>query len=372
MRQLVSLTEEERQHLHLFVHRGKANARTLTRARVLLKVDERWKDQDIVAAFDICQATVTNVCKRYTEGGLEAVLHDKVQQHRRSALSGLQTAHLIAVACSPSPDGHDHWTVRLLAQKAVELGFVKSISPNTIHELLKKTNSSPGSTSTGAYHQSEGRRVAAMEDVLDLYEEEYDPHYPTVCLDEKPVVLHADVQPPVPVESGQPERVDYEYERRGTRNLFVMVEPLAGWRHVEVTAQRTMQDYAKVVRWLVDSVYPHAEYVRLVQDNLNTHTPASLYETFPPAEARRILQRVEFHYTPKHGSWLNMAEIDIAILERNALSRRLPDEAALRRQVLAVETERNTQRRGITWQFSSRDARRKLERLYPVKEPVAD
>lgn len=208
-----------------------------------------------------------------------------------------------------------------------------------------------------------------MEDVLDLYEEPYDPHYPTVCLDEKPVVLHADVQPPVPVAPGKAERVDYEYERKGTRNLFVMVEPLAGWRHVEVTGQRTMQDYAQVVRWLVDEVYPQAEYIRLVQDNLNTHTPASLYETFPPAEARRILQRLEFHYTPKHGSWLNMAEIEIAILERNALSRRLPDEAALRRQVLAVETERNHQRRGIAWQFTSREARVKLERLYPVKAP---
>jgi hypothetical protein len=122
-----------------------------------------------------------------------------------------------------------------------------------------------------------------MEDVLDLYEEEYDPQYPTVCLDEKPVVLHADVQPAVPVEPGKPERVDYEYERRGTRNLFVLVEPRACWRHVEVTEQRTMQDYAKVLRWLVDEIYPHAEYIRLVQDNLNTHTPASLYETFPPA-----------------------------------------------------------------------------------------
>jgi DDE superfamily endonuclease len=185
-------------------------------------------------------------------------------------------------------------------------------------------------------------------------------------------VLHADVQPPVPVEPGQPERVDYEYERKGTRNLFVMVEPLAGWRHVEVTEQRTRHDYAKIVRWLVDEVYPHAEYIRLVQDNLNTHTPASLYETFPPAEARRLLQRVEFHYTPKHGSWLNMAEIEIAIFERNALSRRLPDEEALRRQVSAVETERNHQHRGIRWQFTSRDARVKLSRLYPVKEPVAE
>jgi DDE superfamily endonuclease len=211
-----------------------------------------------------------------------------------------------------------------------------------------------------------------MEDVLDLYEEEYDPQYPTVCLDEKPVVLHADVQPLVPVAPGRPERVDYEYERKGTRNLFVVVEPLAGWRHVEVTARRTMQDYAKVVRWLVDEVYPHAEYIRLVQDNLNTHTPGALYETYPPAEACRILQRLEFHYTPKHGSWLNMAEIEIAILERLALSRRLEDEAALCHQVLAVETERNAQRRGIAWQFTSRDARHKLERLYPVKASPLD
>jgi hypothetical protein len=211
-----------------------------------------------------------------------------------------------------------------------------------------------------------------MQDVLGLYEEEYDPRYPTVCLDEKPVVLHADVQPPVPVEPGQPERVDYEYERRGKRNLFVMVEPLAGWRHVEVTEQRTMHDYAKIVRWLVDEIYPHASSIRLVQDNLNTHTPAALYETFPPAEARRILQRLEFHSTPKHGSWLNMAEIEIAILERNALSRRLPDEVALRRQVSAVETERNEQRRGIAWQFTSHDARRKLERLYPIKVTASD
>ncbi|MGZ3608480.1 MAG: helix-turn-helix domain-containing protein [Ktedonobacteraceae bacterium] len=152
----VTLTEEERRTLESFVHRGKANARTLTRARILLKSAEGWSTAELAAAFDECEATVTNVRGRFAQGGLEAVLHDKVQQHRRSALSGLQTAHLIAVACSPAPDGHDHWTVRLLAQKAVELGFVTNISPNTIHELLKKTNSNPGSTSTGACHRSEG------------------------------------------------------------------------------------------------------------------------------------------------------------------------------------------------------------------------
>jgi len=149
MRQPICLTEEERKHLHVFVHRGKANARTLTRARVLLKAGEGWQDKEIIAALDICQATVTNVYKRSVEGGLEGVLHDKVQQRRRQALTGPQAAHLIAIACTPAPDGHDHWTVRLLANKAVELGFVSGISPDTIHQLLKKTNSSPGSMSTG-------------------------------------------------------------------------------------------------------------------------------------------------------------------------------------------------------------------------------
>jgi transposase len=150
MRQPISLTDQEHQYLQMFVHRGKANTRTLTRARVLLKGAEGWKDQEIVAAFDICQATVTNVYKRYTEDGLEAVLYDKAQQHRRHALTGQQAAHLIAIACSPVPDGHDHWTVRLLANKAVELGFVNNISPNTIHQLLEKTNSNRGSMNTGA------------------------------------------------------------------------------------------------------------------------------------------------------------------------------------------------------------------------------
>src|SRR6266699_5885138 len=151
----ITLSNEERTTLESFVHRGKANARTLTRARILLKSADEWRTSALAAAFDVCEATVTNVRGRFVQGGLEAVLHDKVQQHRRSALSGLQSAHLIAVACSPAPDGHDHWTVRLLAQKAVELGFVTNISPTTIHELLKKTNSKPGSTNIGACHQSE-------------------------------------------------------------------------------------------------------------------------------------------------------------------------------------------------------------------------
>ncbi|TMC40054.1 MAG: IS630 family transposase, partial [Chloroflexi bacterium] len=165
--------------------------------------------------------------------------------------------------------------------------------------------------------------VAAMEDVLDLYEEEYDPRYPRVCFDEKLVAPEAEVRPREPMKPGQAERVDYEYERLGTANLFFFVDPARGWRHVEMTEHRTKIDYAHCIRWLVDAVYPQAQYIRIVQDNLNTHTAAALYEAFEPAEARRILQRVEFHYTPKHGSWLNMAEIEISIFARGCLSRRV-------------------------------------------------
>ena len=204
-----------------------------------------------------------------------------------------------------------------------------------------------------------------MEDVLDLYEEEYDPLYPTVCFDEKLVAPEADVRPPKLMGSGQPERIDYEYERLGTANLFFFVEPLSGWRHVEMTEHRTKIDYAHCIRWLVDQVYPNVEYIRIVQDNLNTHTPAALYEAFEPAEARRILQRVEFHYTPKHGSWLNIAKIEIGIFARGCLSRRVESLNTLRERIAALETERNASRSTISWRFTSHDARLKLHELYP-------
>jgi DDE superfamily endonuclease len=207
-----------------------------------------------------------------------------------------------------------------------------------------------------------------MEDVLTTYELPYDADYPQVCLDEKLVTLHADVVEPLPVQPGQPERVDYEYERLGTANLFVMVERLAGCRHVEVTARRTAQDYARQLQWLADVRYPDATKIRLVQDNLNTHRLANLYLVFPPAEARRLAERFELHYTPTHGSWLNMAEIEIGIVERECLGRRVPDLATLQRRVLALETERNVAQASINWRFTSIDARTKLARLYPKLE----
>ena len=207
--------------------------------------------------------------------------------------------------------------------------------------------------------------VANMEDVLDLYAEPYAPQKPVVCFDETSTQLLAETRPALPAQPGRPLRQDYEYRREGTRNLFLACEPLAGWRHVALTQRRTAQDFAQQMRWLADEAYPEAEVVRVVLDNLNTHRPASLYQTFPAAEARRIAKRLEFHYTPKHGSWLNMAEIEFSVLARSCLKQRLPDEETLRQEVQALEQERNAAKATIHWRFNTQDARTKLHRLYP-------
>ena len=209
-----------------------------------------------------------------------------------------------------------------------------------------------------------------MEDVLDLYAEPYDPDRPVVCFDETSTQLLADTRPPIPVRPGQPRRQDYEYRRAGTRNIFLTCEPLAGWRHVAITERRTMEDFAHQMRWLVDEAYPDAPVVRVVLDNLNTHRMASLYETFPAAEARRIVRRLEFHHTPKHASWLNMAEIEFSVLTRACLQGRNPDETALQRAINAYEVQRNASKATINWRFNTQDARTKLHRLYPFNSKI--
>lgn len=206
-----------------------------------------------------------------------------------------------------------------------------------------------------------------MEDVLAVYHRPYDPRYPQVCMDETSKQLVGETRTPRPAAPGRPARIDYEYERRGVRNLvlFLFVEPLRGWRHVVVTERRTKQDWARAIRDLVDVHYPAAERIVLVLDNLNTHVGSALYETFPPAEARRLLDRLALHYTPAHGSWLNMAEIELSVLARQCLDRRIPDEATLIQEVAAWEHDRNALHTTIAWRFTTADARIKLRRLYP-------
>lgn len=207
-----------------------------------------------------------------------------------------------------------------------------------------------------------------MEDVLAVYARPYDSRYPVVCLDEMPRQLVAEIQPPQPARPGRLRRYDYEYQRQGVANVFMAFEPLQNWRHVEVTTRRTRQDWARLIRWLVDQRYPQATTVVLVQDNLNIHTLGSLYETFPAAEAWRLAQKLEIHYTPKHGSWLNMAEIELSVLEREGLDDRIASEDRLRQQGHAWARQRNAAGGGVNWQFRTPDARLKLRRLYPVIE----
>lgn len=204
-----------------------------------------------------------------------------------------------------------------------------------------------------------------MEDVLELYAAPPDPRRPLVCFDERPVQLVAHTRAPIPAAPGRPARIDYEYRRAGTANLFILLAPHQGWRHVEPTEQRTKRDFAVMMRALVDTYFPYATTIRVVLDNLNTHTLASLYEVSPPAEARRIARKVELHYTPKHGSWLNMAEAEIALLSRQALDQRIADTDSLRRVVAAWDQRRNDAAATISWRFTVADARRKLKRLYP-------
>lgn len=205
-----------------------------------------------------------------------------------------------------------------------------------------------------------------MEDVLDVYTRPYDPRRPQVCLDETSRQLLADAIPSLPAAPGSPAREDYEYVRQGVCNLFLVCEPLRGWRHVTVSDRRTREDWAHVIQALVDVHYPEAERIVLVQDNLNTHTPASLYEAFPPAEAKRLADKLEIHYTPKHGSWLNMAEIELSVMTTQCLDRRLPDRPTVEGEVAAWEERRNAAQQTIDWRFTTSDARIKLKRLYPA------
>jgi len=214
--------------------------------------------------------------------------------------------------------------------------------------------------------EQDGEFVAAMEDVLEVYTRGQSPAYPLVCMDEQSTQLVKETRTPLPAQPGEPAKHDYEYERNGTAANFMFTAPLENWRRVSVRERKTKLDWAQEIRQLAGTDFPDAAKIVLVMDNLNTHTPGALYEAFAPQEARRILERLEIHHTPKHGSWLNMAEIELSVLTRQCLDRRMPDLAALRSEAAAWNTSRNASGKGVDWRFTTSDARVKLKRLYPV------
>jgi hypothetical protein len=369
---IVELTLEQREELSHMISTGKASARQLTHARILLKADQgphgpTWSDAQIQHALEISLGTVARVRKRCAQAGVqEAILPAQAQRARQRRLDGTQEAYLIALVCSAPPEGTVRWTLRLLANRLVELGYVETVSHETVRQVLLANELKPWIKKQWCIPTApDAEFVYHMEDVLEVYTRPYDPARPLVCMDEINTQLLADTRDPLPMEPGKTRCEDYEYERHGVCNVFLACEPLAGTRVTLTARQRTKQEWAEFVRRLAEEHYPTAEKIVLVVDNLNTHTLAALYEAFPVAQARRLCQRFEVHYTPKHGSWLNMAEIELSALDRQCLSQRLASFEQAEQQVAAWTTRRNQQQTTIQWRFTAEDASIKLKHLYP-------
>ena len=365
IRYRVDLSEAERAELEALLRGGRHAARTLKRAQILLAADAGMPDEVIAQTLGVGGSTVYRTKRRFVEGNLDKALSEEPRPGARRKLTGQEEALLVATACSRPPEGSARWTLERLAGEMVRLTAHESLSRETVRRRLAENELKPWREKMWCVPKIDGEYVARMEDVLDLYAEPPDPARPVVCLDESPVQLIGEVREPIPAAPGQIERVDYEYRRNGTLNLFVAVDANRPWRKVSVTERRTAQDYAERLRELVDVDFPDAACIRVVQDNLSTHTPGALYETFPAPEAHRILERLEFHDTPKHASWLNMVEIEIGVLKGQGLDRRIDHPAALAREIAAWQRRRNAAGARVKWMFTTEKARAKMGRAYP-------
>lgn len=306
-------------------------------------------DAEIARSVRVSLSSIGRTKRRFVEGNLERALSEEPRPGAERKLTGKEEALLVATACAKPPAGHKRWTLTLLADTMVKLTDHDSLSGETVRRRLAENDLKPWRRDMWCIPYVDGEYVARMEDVLDLYAEAPDPIRPLVCFDETPVQLIDEVRQPIPAEPGQRERYDYEYRRNGTVNLFVTFDPHGGWRNVKVTEHRAAVDYAYCMRELVDVHYPDADCIRLVQDNLSIHTAGALYQAFAPAEALRILRRLEFHFTPKHASWLNMVECEISVLQRQCLGRHIDDPKRLRNEIAAWQKRRNKTRARIKW-----------------------
>jgi transposase len=365
----VDLTAEECDQLASIVA-SKEGAQKRKRAQILLAAARGIADATIAETLPCGLSTIYRTKKRFVTEGLAPSLAERPGRGASRMLTKQEEARLVALACSTPPEGRRRWTLELLADEFVRLVEHTSISRETIRRRLGENELKPWQRKMWCVPKVDAEYVAWMEDVLDLYMEPPDERRPVVSFDETPTQLIGEARLPIPQAPGRPERIDYEYRRNGTANLFVFVDAHREWRHVKVTDQRTNIDFAYCMRDLVDCHYPKAERIRVVLDNLSTHRAKNLYEAFPPEEARRILRRLEFHYTPTHASWLNMVEIEISVLASQCLDRRIPDRPTLEREVAAWQKRRNAQGAGITWMFDAAAARRKLGKLYPVPASV--
>ena len=366
IRYRVDLTQYERNELGALLSGGEHPSRVLKRAQILLAADQGVSDEKIATSVRVGGSTVYRTKRRFVEGNLERALSEDPRPGAERKLTGKEEALLVATACSSPPAGRARWTLELLVDEMIKLTEHESLSRETVRRRLAENDLKPWRKKMWCVPQVDAEYVARMEDVLDLYAEEPDPQRPVVCFDESPIQLIGEVRQPIPPEPGQIERYDYEYRRNGTANLFVFLDANRPWRRVKVTERRTAQDFAVCMRELTDLYYPKADRIRVVLDNLSTHSAAALYQTFPADEARRVLRRLEFHYVPKHASWLNMVEIEISVLASQCLDRRIESYTRLVAETAAWEKQRNAARARISWMFTTEKARAKMGRAYPT------
>jgi transposase len=337
VRYRVELSQTEHTELTALLSGGKHAARKLKRAQILLAADAGASDDDIARSVGVGGSTVYRTKQRFVLDNLEAALREEPRPGASRKLSGKEEALLVATACSKPPQGRARWTLELLAGELVRLTEHDSVSRETVRRRLAENHLKPWRKDMWCVPQVDGEYVARMENVLDLYAEAPDPKRPVVCFDESPTQLIGEVREPIPAEPGQIERYDCEYKRNGTANLFIFLDVHRPWRKVKVTDSRAAVDFATCMRELTDVHFPQAERIRVVLDNLSTHFPGSLYQAFPPCEARRLLRRLEFHYVPKHASWLNMVEIEIGVLRSQCLDRRIATKEQLVSEIAAWE-----------------------------------
>ncbi|HKJ43785.1 MAG TPA: IS630 family transposase [Sunxiuqinia sp.] len=369
----IKLNEFEVEELHRVISKGSHTSQAFRAAYILLNCDKgEFSENAEITNAEICkilkvgERTVDRVKKKFIEEGFESILERRPSsQNYTKKVDGDLEAKLVSLCCSEPPEGFAKWSLRLLADKMVELNYIDYISHVTVGEVPKKNELKPWKVKGWVIPPKQSSEfVANMEHVLDIYKLPYDEDYPVVCMDESPKQLIEEVAS-TPIKPGQEARLDYEYIRHGMVNIFMANEPLKGKRLVEVTEYKTKKDWARFMKRIADEMHPTAKKIRLVMDNFKTHNASAFYETFVPEEAKRLRDRFEFVFTPKHGSWLNMAEIELHVLNGQCLNRHIPTIEQITSEVEAWKNHRNNKTAKINWQFTNDQARIKLKRLYP-------
>ena len=371
IRLTIELTDDECKTLHGIVTSGEEKVRKVKRAQVIMAAASGMPDVQIQKTVQYSLPSIWRVKRRFLQGGLEKALNDDSRPGAKRKLSGKEEALLIATACTNAPTGRSKWTCELLAGELVKLTEHAELSRETVRRRLAENQLKPWQKKMWCIPKVDAEFAARMEDVLDLYAETPNPDFPVVCFDESPYQQIFETRIPIAAVPGKPHKHDYEYRRGGVANLFVFLDAHQPWRHVKATETKKGNDFAICMRELVDIHYPEAKKIRVVLDNFSTHSEASLYRAYDAEEARRILRKLEFHYTPKHASWLNMVEIEIGVLKSQCLDKRMGERSNLEQQIAAWQTERNKSGAKIKWMFTVDRARKKMGRLYPQPELIA-